>query len=270
MLEPSCFEILYSINPFMQDAQGQLKKVDQSKALLQWSELKKTFESIEVEVEVLPAHKGYPDMVFCANHALVQGKTVLLSHMNSKERLGEPELYRQWYELHSYKVVSAELLGKERLEGAGDALWSRDGNTLFAGYGFRSTKGAYAFANEVFSPRKIVYLRLVDSNFYHLDTCFSVLDENTVAIVESAFDSESLARITENFSKIIKVSRFEAIESMAVNCFCPDGKNVVLQHGAKEFVKELSSAGFSPIEVDTSEFIKAGGSVFCMKAVLQQ
>jgi N-dimethylarginine dimethylaminohydrolase len=27
----------------------------------------------------------------------------------------------------------------------------------------------------------------------------------------------------------------------------------------------LREAGFTPLELDTSEFIKAGGSVFCMK-----
>lgn len=49
------------------------------------------------------------------------------------------------------------------------------------------------------------------------------------------------------------------------NCHCPDGKNVIVQKGSKDFKNKIKTAGFDIIEVNTSEFIKSGGSVFCMK-----
>jgi N-dimethylarginine dimethylaminohydrolase len=43
---------------------------------------------------------------------------------------------------------------------------------------------------------------------------------------------------------------------------------VLIQEGCTETNARLSAAGFSPVPLDTSEFIKAGGSVFCMKQMV--
>ena len=42
----------------------------------------------------------------------------------------------------------------------------------------------------------------------------------------------------------------------------PDGD------GANEANAKLRSAGFNVVEVDTSEFMKSGGSVFCLKMMV--
>jgi N-dimethylarginine dimethylaminohydrolase len=42
----------------------------------------------------------------------------------------------------------------------------------------------------------------------------------------------------------------------------------VLQKGSASACADLRRLGFKPVEVDTSEFMKSGGSVFCMKQVV--
>ncbi|NDB82577.1 MAG: amidinotransferase, partial [Alphaproteobacteria bacterium] len=46
---------------------------------------------------------------------------------------------------------------------------------------------------------------------------------------------------------------------------CPDQKHVIIQKGCQKTLQLLKDHDFVPLEVDTSEFIKSGGSVFCMK-----
>ena len=54
----------------------------------------------------------------------------------------------------------------------------------------------------------------------------------------------------------------------ACNAHSPDGKHVLIQSSATRAMHALERAGFSPIPIDTSEFIKSGGSVFCLKLML--
>jgi ornithine--oxo-acid transaminase len=42
-----------------------------------------------------------------------------------------------------------------------------------------------------------------------------------------------------------------------------DGRNVVLTDRAPRFADALSRRGFTPVPVDLSELLKAGGSVKC-------
>jgi N-dimethylarginine dimethylaminohydrolase len=69
------------------------------------------------------------------------------------------------------------------------------------------------------------------------------------------------------FSNLIEVGAKDAA-NFACNAHCPDGKHVILQQGSAETVAELKRRNFRPIEVDTGEFIKSGGSVFCLKLEL--
>jgi len=57
----------------------------------------------------------------------------------------------------------------------------------------------------------------------------------------------------------------EASGKMACNAASFFGKTVVIQKGAETTVGKLRTSGFEVIEVETSEFMKSGGSVYCLK-----
>ena len=91
------------------------------------------------------------------------------------------------------------------------------------------------------------------------------LDEETALIYPPAYSEEGLALIRHFFPRVIEAPEREARELFACNAHSPDGKHVVIQRGCTDTNEALRAHGFDVIEVDTDEYLKSGGSVFCMK-----
>lgn len=270
MADPACFDVESALNPHMLDGAGQLKRVDRERAQTQWLELKRVFERLGFAVDVIAPLAGQPDLVFCANQALPlprgiasDGRPRLVpSRMAHVERRGEVEhvasaLARQGY-------VVEPLATHERIEGMGDGLWHVGRRLLWAGCGPRSSAQAWSEIAERYRL-PVVLLELVTRDFYHLDTCLALLAEDACLWRPAAFDADSRELVRHFFTRAIEVDETEAHELLACNAFCPDGRHVVIQRGATRTNAALEREGFEVVEVDTSEFLKSGGSVFCMK-----
>lgn len=269
MVKPIGFRVDYAINPYMKDAAGRLQQVNTQRAFEQWESLKSSMESLGAQVQVLEGKEEFPDMVFCANQTLPfiskQGrKSILLSRMKSEYRRGEVPYFKSWAMEQGFDVFEMTDFG---FEGCGDAVWNYETGVLYGGYGFRTQIKAYDWIQKLIDE-PIVRLELVDPCFYHLDTCFSVLDKNTVAIVKEAFTEKSLRLIESRFENIVRVNRTEATQFFAANCLSLNGKDILVPAGPRDFINELSSRGFQVHQVETGEYIKSGGSIFCMKQVL--
>lgn len=263
---PDYFEVAYVINPHMEDHVG---TVNRSVAQRQWRAVHEAYASLGVTPSTVMAVEGLPDMVFCANQTLpyynphTGTRGVVLSRMYAEERRDEVRHYEQYFRQIGYDVVP--LPGDAgTFEGMGDAIWHPGRYLLWGGYGFRTARAAYDTIAEQLATT-VLALRLDDPDFYHLDTCLSPLDPSTALIVPQAFDQDGLALIRHVFETVIEVPEREARELLAGNAHCPDGTHVLLQEGCKETNERLRQAGFEPIELATDEFLKAGGSVFCMK-----
>lgn len=263
---PTHFQVEYVINPHME---GQIGSVTPAVAHAQWASLKQTYDELGIETHVLQGAEGQPDMVFCANQTLpVPPATglpprVILSRMHSEHRRGEVPAFHQFFGSQGYEIHELQE-GKGSFEGMGDAIWHPGRLLLWGGFGFRSDPEVYIRLSGALELR-IIRLLLDDPDFYHLDTCFSVLDEETVLIYPGAFGEDGLAMIRKLFVNVLEAPENESRELFACNAHCPDGKHVIIQRGCTRTVTLLKEAGYQPIEVDTSEFLKAGGSVFCMK-----
>ncbi|MBS1518474.1 MAG: amidinotransferase [Bacteroidetes bacterium] len=265
MCRPDYFEVNYSGNEFMKDNIG---KVDKNSALKQWEDLKSVYESLGFEVILIPPGEGLVDMVFTANQSLPfvdknGNKSVILSKMKNEQRKEEVRHFRKFYENLGYRVL--ELPGDvEYFESMGDCVIDFQRNILFGGYGFRTQEITYDYISN-YTDFKVVKLKLINPFLYHLDTCLSVLNSETAVIAENAFDEDSLKELRSSFSKVITADTDENLKYFVCNCHCPDGKNVIVQRGSRIFSKDIKESGFSLIETETTEFIKSGGSVFCMK-----
>jgi N-dimethylarginine dimethylaminohydrolase len=143
-------------------------------------------------------------------------------------------------------------------EGEGDILVA--GDTVRAGYGFRSDAGAAGELAAVFG-RPVVSLRLVDPRFYHLDTALCVLDASTAMYYPAAFDDAGRAALTTVFDELIE-AKDEDAEVLGLNAVC-DGRHVVLAAQAAALARSLSAHGFVPVPVDMSELLKGGGGAKC-------
>ncbi len=211
-------------------------------------------------------------MVFCANQSLpyidTEGnKHAIMSIMHADERTDEVPYIEQWYRQNGYEIHHLDPKSITDFEGCGDAIWHTGRRLLWGGYGHRSSVEAYETVSEMLGL-PVIALELVDEAFYHLDTCLCVLNETTVLIYPGAFTEEGLRLINSVFGQVITANEYEAKAQFACNATCPDGKHVVIQEGCTDVNKKLRDAGFSVHEVDTSEYLKSGGSVFCMKQLL--
>jgi len=268
MCTPEYFEVVDVKNPFME---GNVGRVDKQCALAEWEALRRTYEAIGHEVLTIPGAEGLEDMVFAANQVLpglrADGRPfVLLSRMRYPSRRREVPIYRAWFEHRGYDILE---LSEEAgyFEGQGDAIWHPGKQMLWGGYGWRTSLRAYAEISDILCVPAIT-LALVHPSFYHLDTCFCVLSSEAALYFPGAFDAEGRALLTRMFPRLIEVSEGEATQSLACNAHALDGNTVILQRGAVETVARLRAEGFRAVEVETDEFLKSGGSVFCMKAMI--
>ena len=266
MVDPEFFDVVYAINAHMITQDGLLNKVDRTLAKSQWNHLREIYVELGFRVEVMPGIPGLPDMVFSANQSLpfwnkkTQRPGVILSRMRSEFRQPEVQSFEAQYKKMGYDIFHLD--SALCLEGNGDALFQ--GETLWGGYGFRTDLSVYEKVREM-TGREIIPLELKNEYFYHLDTCFSILDLQTAAVVPEAFRPQDLELIHSRFKRIISIDFLEAKDNFAGNCHSPDGKHVLLQAGSTKFCEALKRNNFTPVELDTSEYMKSGGSVFCMK-----
>lgn len=256
------FDVVYVINAHMKPG-----LVNRERAQEQWRQLGELYRSIGVDMEEVLAVEGFPDMVFCANQSFPYWgpngeKRVLLSKMAAEQRRGEVAYLADWYRAHGYSVDELPA-DSGSFEGMGDAIVSRDRSVIFGGYGFRTDPRVYDEL-ERFTGLPVLRLNLEHPEFYHLDVCLAVMDEKTALVYSPAFAAADRAQLDDYFSDLIELTELEAM-TFAGNAHSPDGHHVVLQQGSPRVEEELRRRGFEVHAVDTSEFIHAGGSVFCLK-----
>ncbi|MBO6585068.1 MAG: hypothetical protein JJ953_03075 [Gracilimonas sp.] len=269
LVKPTYFSVEYVINPHME---GNIGDVDKLAAQNEWEHLRAAYEELGLYVHVIEGQRGYPDMVFCANQSLPNitkdgKKEVIMSVMNSDQRKGEVPTIQKVYEDSSYEIVHLDGDRFSSFEGMGDAIWHFKKRLLWGGYGYRSSKEVYDVISETFGT-PIIALELIDERFYHLDTCLCILDSDTALIYPKAFTDEGLELIHTLFTNVIEASKYEAEKLFACNATCPDGKNVFIQQGCVDVNHKLKESGFKVHEFSTYQFLKSGGSVFCMKMLL--
>lgn len=257
MCAPDHYDVDYVINPWME---GNIHKSSRDRSVEQWKQLYGIIKDNAI-VDLVPPEKGWPDMVFTANAGLVLGDTVVLSRFLHKERQGEEPYFKKWFESQGFTV--RELPKGLPFEGAGDALFDREGRHLWAGYGFRSELDSHPYLAKWLDV-EVLSLRLIDERFYHLDTCFCPLTGGYLLYYPPAFDSYS-NRLIE--MRVPPEKRIVVPEPDAVNFACNavniDG-TVIMNKIGDRLKNNLTKAGFNVIETPLTEFLKAGGAAKCL------
>jgi N-dimethylarginine dimethylaminohydrolase len=266
MCPPDHFQVLAVKNPYMARHVGD---VDRDKARKQWDGVAAAFEKAGCPVSVLPATPGLEDMVFAANSSLTGTrpdgeKVALISFMRHASRRREVEAFAEWYVASGYRVARLKAGGHETFEGSGDAVWHPGKRLIWGGHGFRTDPAMFVQVAEIFKT-PVIRLKLVNERFYHLDTCFCPLTPEAVLIYPAAFDASSLELILKIFPIVITSSEADAVSRMACNASVWRSKTAIIQLGATAAAGHMRAMGLDVVEVDTSEFVKSGGSVYCLK-----
>lgn len=257
MCSPKFYDVNYVINPWMAD---HVHDSSLQLAAQQWQQLYNAVIEL-AEVVLVDSHPGLPDMVFTANAGLERNGVVVLSSFFHTERQGEEQHFRHWFDEAGYTVISVPR--ETPFEGEGDALFAVDGSRLWAGYGPRTSQSSHRYLREAWKI-EVVPLHLIDPRFYHLDTCFAPLEDGTVMYYPPAFDDASIKRIEAYYAteKRVVVTETDAL-SFACNVINVN-RTVILNKVSKELSKQLESRGFHVIQIELSEFLKAGGAAKCL------
>ena len=265
---PKYFDVVDQKNPYMSGE----SPVDHAKASSQWRALCDALEQSGCEIETIEAAPGLEDMVFAANQVFVGyhenvGKFIVPSRMVYDSRQREVPFYVEWYGKRGYKIVDLDL-GEDRLEGHGDLLWHPGCSLVYAAYGFRTTRGGVDKFSSAMRELGIdvVPLHLIDRYCYHLDTCLCPLNGEAVLIYPGAYSAESSATLRSCWKRVHELTSDEAHKFMG-NGIVANGYYIT-PYVTPHLEAILRQEGLVPMIVDTSEFEKAGGSVFCMKTFL--
>lgn len=265
---PAYFDVVDQKNPYMVENLS----VDRERAQRQWQALCSALEQAGCQVETIAPAPGFEDMVFAANQVFVGfhegiGKFIVPSRMVHTSRQREVIHYVDWYRERGFKVIELDL-GADHLEGHGDLIWHPDWSRIYGGYGFRSTEAGVEKFRAAMSKLGIpvIALRLVDPYCYHLDTCFCPLNNDAALVYPGAYAPESLATLRTFWKHVHELTADEAHKFMA-NGIVANGRYLT-PYLTPHLEGILSQEELTPVIVDTSEFEKSGGSLFCMKAFL--
>lgn len=268
VLRPEYFAISEGKNPFSRHDCA----VNLPLAIAQWEKLCEAFQRADLQLCHIQPQYGLEDMCFTDSQAFVgidreERAFAVPSRMLHRSRRDEVEHFTRWYSALAYRIVDLGLEGEEFLEGAGDLIWNPDWESVWAGFGHRSTRAAvdlFAVTMEGmgFAVRK---LELVDPYFYHLNLCLAPLTPDALLIYPGAFSPRTLAQIRDA-SQTFEVTREEALQfecsGVSVNGY------YITSRLSRKLEQILGREGIEPILVDLSEFHKAGGSVAGLKMLL--
>jgi N-dimethylarginine dimethylaminohydrolase len=253
MCPPDHYGIEYEINPWMNRSLGAVREL----AYTQWTNLRDALVGLGVQVETLEPVAGLPDLVFTANAGLVYRDALLSSRFRHEVRAKESPVFDAWFAGHGFRVehLPADIYH----EGAGDALFC--GDALFAGYRIRSDAAAHQWVAKKLGVR-VLPLELVNTRFYHLDTCFCPLAPGVAIYYPEAFDAYGRRVLESQVGTLIPVAEEEA-HRFGCNAVVV-GRTVVHNSRCPKLAADLAKHGFASVEVELDEFLKAGGSAKCL------
>jgi N-dimethylarginine dimethylaminohydrolase len=256
---PDHYGIEYEINPWMDRSHKALQAV----AREQWQGLCLKLQSLGCEIELMDPQPGLPDMVFTANAGLAVGRQFIPSNFRHTERQGEELWFDRWFSQHRYEIHRLEK--GLYFEGEGDALFC--GEVLFCGYRFRSDIRAHQAIGELLKSL-VVSVELVESRYYHLDTCFCPLPDGGAVWFPAAFDEYGQRALRHHVGALIDVAPEEALH-FACNAVVL-GKDIVLPEGCPKLCLALQERGYRTHALAMTEFLKAGGACKCLTLFLPQ
>jgi N-dimethylarginine dimethylaminohydrolase len=256
---PTHYGIEYEINPWMSRARGAEAVLAQK----QWQDLHAALSKLNCTIELIDPQPKLPDMVFTANAGLAIGNQFIPSNFRHKERAGEAPHFASWMQSRGYEI--SWLPEDHHFEGEGDALFA--GDILFCGYKFRSDIKSHRAVAEILGCL-VVSVELVDTRFYHLDTCFCPLSGGGAIWFPDAFDEYGQRTVRDHVPDLIDVAPEEAMH------FCCNAvvieRDIVLPEGAPKLAGILAERGYRCHQLAMTEFLKAGGACKCLTLFLPQ
>jgi N-dimethylarginine dimethylaminohydrolase len=262
MCPPRHFGVLYEINPWM----SREVSVDPERALAEWEGLVATLESAGAEVVVMEPEADVPDLVFTANAGVVNGGQFVPSHFRHPERRPETPIYAAWFAKRGWRVdhLPADL----DHEGAGDGLpFTPEGGrtVLLSGYSFRSDAGAATELSSLLAC-PVRPIQLVDPRLYHVDLTFCPLDARHAIVAPLGWDAYGRKVVEALVPEALVLTDDETLSFCANSVVV--GTTIVMPAVPPRVGRQLEAWGFTVVQCQVGEFLKAGGGCRCLTLAL--
>jgi N-dimethylarginine dimethylaminohydrolase len=253
MCPPDHFAVDYAINAWTDPGDN----VDVALAKAQWETLVNTYIDAGAKVTVLEPEPGVPELTFAGDSIFLYGDVALSSRFRHAER--QPEVVPMARRFAKLGYRMEELPRSIHFEGNAEAIsWN---GMLLGGYGVRSDRAALLFLSELLDVD--VQPFQLARPYYHLDVCVAPIDEQTALYYPGAFTFEGRSKLGRLFPRLIAVTEAEA-QALACNSVSVNGTVVMSTRRAPRVAEALRALGKRVVELDVSEFQKAGGGAKCL------
>lgn len=213
-------------------------------------------ESKNMQVIELPAFQDLPDSVFLTDAAILGTGSCIIGRFGEPSRRGENEVLAN--ELLGFAQVGnvARIKAPGTLEG-GDVLITE--NEIFVGHQVRAKsprtnlEGIRQLAS-LTKPK----VNQVRSKTFHLLCACSFLRRKELLLAPEVLSPDCFPGFT-----FVHVPHDEVYAAEAL--YLGNGR-VLVPAGYPKTTKNLKNAGYSPVQVDLSEFYKGDGGVSCLSA----
>ncbi len=164
MCPPDYYGIEYEINPWM----SRTRQANSALAVEQWQSLHRLLEECGAKISLIEPVKGLPDMVFTANAALIFRDTAVLSRFHHPRAAGRNAAWRALVVRAGHEnppALQRRVFRRRRRR----ALLRRHVVRRLS-HPQRRPRAHNEIAEML--ECRVIPLELVNSYFYHLDTCF--------------------------------------------------------------------------------------------------
>ncbi len=239
----------------------------QERAVRQHSGLVAALRGEGVEVRLVPADTGLPDLAFTRDTSLMTPWGLIGLRPGAAHRVREVDVV-----LESARGAGVPVLGRieqGKIEG-GDVAILRPGLVLIGISGDRTDDAGADALGAVFRRKgwKVLTYRF-DPHFLHLDTLLCLADRDLAMACSDVIEERLLTKLGELGIDPIPVAYKEA-RRLGCNLLALGEKRVVTAGTCSRIDADLAVRGYRAIAVDLSEFTLCGGGVHCLTMPLRR
>lgn len=204
-------------------------------------------------VEVAPA-PDCPDSVFVEDTVVVFERTAVIARPGAESRRPEVAAAEEAVRGLGYDIVRIEAPGT--LDG-GDVL--KIGSTVYVGSGGRTNEDGTRQLADALTPLGATVVPVPVAKVLHLKSGVTALPDGTVVGYEPLVDDPS------------RFERFLAVpEEAGAHVVLLGGDKILMAADAPRSAELFRSRGWTPVEVDISEYEKLEGCVTCLSVRLRE
>jgi len=227
--------------------------VDFARAMRQWEVYVDTLRDVGWDIVEVPAAPDCPDSVFIEDTVLMYRNVAVICRPGADER--KPEVHDVDKVVEGLGCSLNRIHAPGTLDG-GDVL--KIGDTVYVGRGGRTNGEGVRQLRSVLEPLGATVVAVPLTKVLHLKSAVTALPDGTVIGFPPLIDDTTV------FPRFLPVPE----EGGAHVVLLGDGR-LLMSSDAPRSAQLFRELGYTPVEVDISEFVKLEGCVTCLSVRLR-